>query len=393
MKFSDIPAHEKNKTGILSAVRNNHLSHAYLLHGADGTGKFPFALALVQYLFCENLLENDSCGICSSCKRIAKLMHPDLHFVFPFFNKGKSDFAKGESENEEDDAKSGKSVSDDFMGEFREAVTENPYLDLENWRDFLTKENKQLNIPVHEIRHLRKKMNYKSYEGKYKAAIIWHAEKMNPQASNALLKLLEEPSGETILILTTTNTELLLPTIVSRCQSLHFAPLSAKEIQNYLKKKFNLAEEKSFRIAKISGGNLNYALQLKDEVEEDISFNEFRDWMRVCLDGKPEEIVKWVQKMSELSREELKSFFDQSLHTLRESLLTKIELKNLVSIPEGQEKFLSDFGKFVLFDAMEKIYSLLNEHRYYIERNANAKIVLTVLSQSIHSALKTKVVT
>ena len=127
MKFSEVIGQQALKKQLIQTVKENRISHAQLFAGSEGVGSLPLALAYSQYICCENRTESDSCGVCPACQKYAKLIHPDLHFVFPVVNSGSG----------------GKAVSDDFLVEWREALLENPYLNLNSWIEKIASDNKQ----------------------------------------------------------------------------------------------------------------------------------------------------------------------------------------------------------------------------------------------------------
>lgn len=130
MRFKEIVGQEAIKQRLINSVTDNRISHAQLFLGPGGSGSLPLAVAYAQYVSCENRQPDDSCGECPSCHKYQKLMHPDLHFSYPFFAKHKEDNALT------------------FIEQWREAFTANPYLSLDAWRGYLDAENKQANINI-----------------------------------------------------------------------------------------------------------------------------------------------------------------------------------------------------------------------------------------------------
>ena len=155
-------------------LQDGRVPHALMFTGPEGSGNLPTAMAFIQYLFCENKQPEDACGNCPSCLKTGKLIHPDLHLVFPI--------------------PISKSVrtSNDLLPEFRNMFLETPYLTIQDWFGSLDAENKQPLIPADEANDILKKLSYTSYEGGYKIMVIWQPEKMNASSANKLLKILEE---------------------------------------------------------------------------------------------------------------------------------------------------------------------------------------------------------
>ena len=278
MKFLNVIGHHELKKQLNQTVKENRVSHAQLFAGNEGTGGLPLALAYAQYISCENRSEEDSCGICRSCLKYEKLIHPDLHFVFPVVNTGSS----------------GKSVSDDFIGEWRVAILENPYLNLNQWIEVIAAENKQGGIFEKESGEIIRKLNLKTYESDYKIMIIWMPEKMHHVASNKLLKMIEEPPQKTLFLLVSENPGQLLATILSRCQYVKVPPINKQDICEALSKHFN-DNSKIDEIARVANGNYGKALELLNSDDEDeIYFNYFVSLMRNCYSKKVLELIKWA---------------------------------------------------------------------------------------------------
>lgn len=215
MRFKDIIGNDSLKQLLPQMVDQDRLSHAILLSEAPGSGALAFALALAQYVNCTNRNNGDSCGECPSCFKYQKLIHPDLHFVFPV---NSSDLLS--------DSDKKRPISDYFLPKWREMVLANPYLTEQELYKGIEIENKSGNISVYEAKRIMEKLSLRAFEGEYKTMIIWLPEKMNQEASNKLLKLLEEPPLGTLFLLVSQAPERLLPTIRSRCQLIELVPLS-----------------------------------------------------------------------------------------------------------------------------------------------------------------------
>ena len=218
MRFSEIIGNEPLKESLVKMVQGNRLGHAILLTEESGGGAFAFALALAQYVNCRDQGPEDSCGVCSSCHKYQKLIHPDLHFVFPV-----------SSSNALSDSEKKAPVSDYFLQPFRELALANPYFTEQMLYDAIGIENKSGLISVNESRRIYEKLSLRAAEGTWKTMIIFLPEKMNAEAANKLLKLLEEPPQGTLFLLVSHNPERLLPTIRSRCQPIALQPLSREQ--------------------------------------------------------------------------------------------------------------------------------------------------------------------
>lgn len=218
MRFSEIIGNDGLKESLVRMVRGNRLGHAILFTEENGGGAFAFALALAQYVNCRQQGEDDACGTCASCHKYQKLIHPDLHFAFPVSSSN----LLSESE------KKGP-VSDYFLAPFKELALANPYFTEQMLYDALGIENKSGLISVNEARRIFEKLSLRAAEGPWKTMIIYLPEKMNAEAANKLLKLLEEPPQGTLFLLVSHNPERLLPTIRSRCQPIALQPLTREQ--------------------------------------------------------------------------------------------------------------------------------------------------------------------
>ncbi|MBR0500160.1 MAG: hypothetical protein IJJ72_04110 [Bacteroidales bacterium] len=218
MRFSEIIGNDALKGSLVRMVRGGRLGHAILLTEENGGGAFAFALALAQFVNCRQPSDEDSCDVCGSCHKYRKLIHPDLHFVFPVST------AASLSESEKKAP-----ISDYFLPAFRELALENPYFTEQMLYDAIGIENKSGLISVAEARRIFEKLSLRAAEGTWKTMIIFLPEKMNLDAANKLLKLLEEPPQGTLFLLISHNPERLLPTIRSRCQTIALKPLDRAE--------------------------------------------------------------------------------------------------------------------------------------------------------------------
>ena len=203
MRFSDIPGLDSHKERLIDSFKSNEIHHAILFNGQIGTGNLSLSLAFASYINCENRSEKDSCGACASCSKMDKLIHPDVNYIFPVAPTTKI--------NKE-------VVSDKFIDAWRASIIDSPYLSIDDWFESYGFENKQPNISKDEVRNLVKKLTLKPFEARFKINIIWLPEYLHLSTSNAMLKILEEPPGETLFFLVTNNHQRLIQTIKSRVQ-------------------------------------------------------------------------------------------------------------------------------------------------------------------------------
>jgi len=371
--LSDIVGQKEVKGRLLKMVAENRLPHALLFTGADGSGNLPTAIAFAQYLFCSNRKNNDSCGTCPSCLKTGKLVHPDLHFVFPI---AKSKDVKR---------------SNDLIAEFRETFLETPYLTLNDWFDSLGAENKQPIIPVEESGHIIKELSYTSYEGLYKMMVIWQPEKMNTEAANKLLKVLEEPPEQTLFILVCNNPDSLLSTIISRVQQIPFARLTENEISEALINKFGVTAENASQAAYLCDGNFNEAIKQLTQNDDELSFlQHFQSFMRLAVRFDCDKALSWIDNNAAQGREKQKQFLHYSLEIFRDSLMYNFGSRDLVRLGGNEKQFLEKFAPFITQKNYQGLVEEFNGSYYYIERNANPKILFMDLLLKTNALINLK---
>ncbi|RSK41535.1 DNA polymerase III subunit [Mangrovimonas spongiae] len=382
MLFSEVLGQEHIKNHLTTSANNGRISHAQLFVGPEGCGTLPMAIAYAQYILCKNT-EGENTGGNDACNlKFNNLSHPDLHFAFPV---AANDKVKKHP------------VSSNFLEEWRELLKEQPYGNLFDWYKKLGIENKQGQMGVDEAQDIVKSLALKSYEGGYKVMIIWMAEKMNTAAANKLLKLIEEPPEKTIFILIAEDEEQIINTILSRCQVLHFPPLAEEDIKNTLVKKFDIAEADATKIAHQANGNFNKACDLVYHDSEDIQFEEwFVFWVRSAFKAKGNksaihDLISWSETIAKTGRETQKQFLHFCLDYFRQAMLLNYNAPNLVFVEPKTEGFkLEKFAPFVHGNNIMDISNELQDAIYHIERNANAKIVLTDLSIKLTRLLHKK---
>ena len=377
MQFKDVIGQSAIKQRLIQSVRENHVSHAQLFLGPAGSGKLPLALAYAQYILCPNRTETDSCGICPTCQKMQKLVHPDLHFVVP------TNTTKIVKSNPE---------SDLFMEEWREYVQKNEgYINESGWYGFLDIENKQGYMSVRDAASLLRKLNMKAYEGDYKIAIIWMAEKMRTDTANKLLKLLEEPPEKTIFLLIAEDQDQLLATIKSRTALVKIPALDTAAIETALQQRFGCDPKQAHDAAMISEGDWLTACQsFKDFEDHKFFFTTFQQWMRLCFRAAYSEIIDFSANVKGIGREKQKELLDYGLRIIRNSLLFNNNLAEIVMLPDDEKTFNSKFSPFVNPANLAQIVELFEEAIRQIERNGNAQIIFTDVSFKMIGLLKKK---
>lgn len=372
MLFSEILGHYHIKNHLQESALKGRIPHAQLFIGPEGTGTLAMAIAYAQYIICQNI-GNENEGENTSCNlKFNHLSHPDLHFIYPTVTT---------------EGVKTKPKSIDFIQDWRQFLTVNVYGGLFDWYKILGVQNKQGEIRVDDAQEILKTLALKSFEGGYKIMIIWMADKMNTAASNKLLKLLEEPTDKTVFILISENEEDIIQTIRSRCQVLHFNALPEVEITNALIVNKTLDDKIAKKIAHQSQGNYNKALHILSEDNDELPFEKwFVDWVRAAFRAKVNaaailDLIAWSEQIASLGRETQKKFLSFCIEMFRQALLLNYQAEKLVYIEPAVEKFkLENFAPFVNGTNINEIFTELSDAIYHIERNGNAKIILTDLS-------------
>lgn len=370
MNFSRIPGQQETKARLIRSVSEKRVSHAQLFSGPEGCGSLALALAYARYVSCENPDEQDSCGTCKSCVKHEKMIHPDVHFVFPVV-RGKKDLEP---------------VSDSFIGEWREFATRSPYFTLNDWLYSIEVGNAQGLIYSSEAAEIIKKLSLKTYESDIKTMIIWLPEKMHLVTANKLLKIIEEPPDKTLFLLVSDEPDKIIPTILSRCQHIKIPRFPNDEISNFLVSNFNYDVLKASETARVANGNLIRAIHLaKDEESSLENLDYFKSMMRFAWKRDVSAIINWSEEMAMKGREAQKGFIVYALRILRENLmLTLGQQKNNLVFMAGDEVSFSE--KFHPFINNKNIYHLTDEFNLafsHIEANGNARIIFLDLALKV----------
>ncbi len=373
MQFAAIPGLPETKEKLLNAVKLNHLAHALLFHGPEGSANLTLALALASYLYCEAKTETDSCGSCGSCQRMNKLILPDLNFAFPVVASSK------EEEGDED----GKDEKSDLMGNWRKFVLGQPYGNVHDFIYFNGFEKKQLNITKAAARKMIQTLSLMSFEGGYKIMLIWAPEYLHPSAANALLKIIEEPPAKTLFLLVTSHADQLLTTILSRTQKILVRAFSDEEVSSHLVDSGLCDSKAAAQIAMLADGNLRAAYRLIDQVE-DQTIRQLRDWFRLCATKNLKELFTLSDDFHKADKESQKSLMLAGLNVTREILLQNLDLDHLLRTTDEDRAFITNISKKVLTEEHAlQLYQTFNSAHYHLERNGNAKMIFTDLSMEI----------
>ena len=316
MNFAQILGHERQKDLLRRAIAAGRLSHAYLFEGPEGIGKRLVALALIRAVFC---LEGDGCGQCPACRKVDHNNHPDLHLL------------------EADGA----------------------------------------TIKIEQVRGIQKELSFRPLEATKKVCLIDGAEKLNPAAGNALLKTLEEPNGNALLILLSSRPEAVLGTIRSRCQRLPFTRLPQEDLKRVLRRQLGIEDTEAHVLATLSEGSFRKALG-KDR---DLYIERRRELLKALTALSPGSIAALFSLAEELAAEKerlneileiFQSFYRDLLlfrHGCREEDLVNIDLLSKIERTAGRETIPSLLRKLTAIAAS----------RRQLDRNVNRQLAMEVL--------------
>ncbi len=372
MQFGKVVGQQPSKDGLLRMWQNNHFPHALMLVGKEGTGGLPMALALAQYIFCENKQATDSCGQCPGCRKASKLEHADLHFTFPSIPPKPGT----------------KAMSRHYMSEFREFVAQTPYGTAYDWLQFINAENKQGNITAEECREIIEQLNLKSYEGGSKVHVIWRPEYLGKEG-NILLKLIEEPPADTFLIFVAEDMEDILATILSRTQVVRLAPIPANDIADALVNRSLAEPKKAAQIAHIADGSFTEALRLVAHTENDL-FPDVRNWFNNIFTNNGLGIAKFADDWSKAGREQQKNFLNYIIRLLEQAIRVRYLPTHPPALPDDEAAFVTKLAGMKLpVDAFAKMVDELSKTIYHIERNAHGKTQLHTLSIRLSYLVRT----
>jgi len=342
MRFSEIPGQQAIKAKLIQTVRDQRVSHAQLFYGPDSPAKLALAIAYAQYINCTNrrpgMQAPDSCGVCPSCIKYQKLIHPDLHFIYPVSTTRKV---------------TKKPQSRLFTDDWRKFFLQKPFpVNLQDWYDFIGIENKQGIINVDDCNEIISTLNYKTYESEYKVMIIWMAEKLYYSAAPKLLKILEEPPEKTLFLLISGDPDQLISTIRSRCLMVRIPP-----------EKLIISNDA--------------------EARENQYLQNFTKWMRNCYSQKVPELISFSGEMAKSGREKQKDFLHYGLHILELCPAVVYGQAGRVNSDPEEAGFLEKFAPIINSAGLARFHELFNTAIYHVERNAYAPALFLDLSLRI----------
>lgn len=400
MLFKEVIAQEEVKNHLIQMVNHNRLSHALLFLGKEGSGALPLAIAFANYVSMASLenatAENapslfgepeETLGIIQhnnwqeadawiqqqpAYSKVTGMVHPDIHFSYPVIPRKSGD----------------KPISADYITEWREFIQQYAYGNAYDWLQFIGAENKQGNITAYECTDIIRKLNLKSFESKYKILLMWLPEYLGNEG-NKLLKLIEEPPANTLFLLVAENESLILPTILSRTQLVKIPALDAQEIQLALQERASVTPDQARQIALLSEGNYHEALQLLQHTGDDWQ-GMLREWLNAIIRTGPVAQVKWVEEISRLGREKQKQFLKYFNHLLQQSIRLQIIPSLSNQMPDAEKDFAERLNKIASLSQHQLFIEELDKAVYYIERNANAKMLFQAITIKLYHIISLK---
>ena len=374
MQFKQIPGKDEVKEQLCRQVDSGRIPHAQLFLSKEGSGGLAMALAYISYILCENKTDLDSCGECNHCRKTSKHLHPDVHFSFPVVKLG--------------DKKRVETTSDDFLPKWREIIKENPFFDTNQWLQHIDAENNLPNINVKECNDILHKLNLMSYESDFKILIMWLPEYLGTEG-NRLLKLIEEPTDNTFIILVSENQERMLQTILSRCQLVKIPLFEDIEICDYLINHVETPILQAQQIANLSNGNMSLAINIAHGEAADYS-DRLLSWFRASYKLDPVEINNWITSIANLNKDDQKNFFEYGLHFFRQFIYWNMTKNEKLSLTDKEMETVIKMSSLIDVEKAEKITAILNEAIESIDRNVNIKIMLFADSLNIGELLRKK---
>lgn len=348
-------------------AEQGRIPHAQIFLGGEGCGKLAMALVFAQYALCRDKQGEEACGQCSDCQKASKFIHPDLHFSYPTVGRNVT--------------------SATYSKEWREAIQGNPYLNIQQWLQHIKAENKQGNINKEECAAIVQKLSLKTFEGQYKILLLWLPEFLGKEG-NRLLKLIEEPPENTLFILVAENAEMILNTILSRCQIVKFKPLQDEEVKQALMAQ-GLDAAKATHLAHLAHGNMNQALTLITEADSD-NAQLFLDWLRICYMGQSKATVEWSDQFAKLGRENQKHLLDYGLFFMREYMVLKLTGNDNIRLQGNELQAAQKLTSVIGLGQIQSIADILTESAFHITRNANPKILMTDITTRMHRIIRDK---
>lgn len=339
MRFADVIGNVEVARTLANMADSGRVAHAMLMYENEGCGALALALAYVQYLNCSNPSGGDSCGECPSCRQMSKLIHPDVHFVFPV-NKGPKT---------SDD----KPTSESYIKYWRELAVADPYFTESDLQKAIGIESKNGLIAVAEAKSIINKLSLTAVGDGYKAVIFYLPEKMNQETANRLLKMVEEPPVQTLFIFITHAPEKVLQTIFSRCQSVRVMPLTKEE-----------------------AARVNALKPQSEDSDADVFLELFYDLMNSIVSRDLMAALECGEAIAALdSREKQKAFCAYAGDCMRKIFMIQRNMPQIAGVEDGEQEFYASLAQKCGQEFCSKSMTNIEKVVAMIDRNVNSKIL------------------
>ena len=343
MRFADVIGNAEVARTLANMADSGRVAHAMLMYENEGCGALALALAYVQYLNCSNPSGGDSCGECPSCRQMSKLIHPDVHFVFPV-NKGPKT---------SDD----KPTSESYIKYWRELAVADPYFTESDLQKAIGIESKNGLIAVAEAKSIINKLSLTAVGDGYKAVIFYLPEKMNQETANRLLKMVEEPPVQTLFIFITHAPEKVLQTIFSRCQSVRVMPLTKEE-----------------------AARVNALKPQTEDSDADVFQELFYDLMNSIVSRDLMAALECGEAIAALdSREKQKAFCAYAGECMRKIFMIQQNMPQIAGVEDEEYEFYASMAQRCGKEFCSKSMTNIEKVVAMIDRNVSSKILFTDL--------------
>jgi DNA polymerase III subunit delta' len=368
MVWKHLIGQEQTKKHLQYLLDSNQVPHAQLVTSISGYGNLLLALEFSLKVL--EVKETDQTGktLSQSCQ------HPNLHFIYPVVKKG--------SEKEV--------YSSDYASDWFDMLDEQPYSNYTDWFDRIDVGNKQGIIGVSEIEKIHQSLYLKAFGGGNKVCVLWGLEKMNAAAANAFLKLLEEPPENTYFTLLCESTENVLPTVLSRCQQLTLGPIEETNLAQHIPE----SVPNKIQILKQAGGDFR-KLQLlisegQDKEYESLLVQGLRSAFKARGNkGVVVDLMQWSNELAVLGREKQKAFLEYGIQFFRDAFLKNYKLSDLIHFKSETGFDLEKLAPFVHSENILELISLFEKQHYYVQRNANVKMLFADMSLQLTRLINT----
>ncbi len=374
---------------LIAQYDAGRLAHTLLVQGLPGWGALPMVLELASHILAQpsapglfgstSLLDPRESKDKSQPPKITRLLdHPDLHISYPFINSSSS----------------GSSTTDESIATWKAYVREHPYTNDLDWFHHLSstlsgnRKNPTGNINKAECDNILKKLSLKAFGNNPKVLIIWYPEYLVKEG-NRLLKTLEEPTDDTYIIMIAENSQNILRTIRSRCQTVQMRPWSDELIRSTLLRQHpQLSTDKLADAVRRAEGDMRRALQLA-ESDTSMESDAVLQWFRLCYADQIEELRKHTESFAAMSKDLQTEWMEYSLFFLAQILRQKSQPDYEMLLTAGEASSAKKLGQLLTLDTIDHMTILIEKAIVQIRRNANPRLLMMNISMLFHSLLRT----